>query len=69
MSVAILVLWIACYVLSQTFPMLLDAIGASGTFGIYAGVSILCVLFVAIVIPETKGRSLEEIESSWMRRA
>ena len=69
MSVATVVLWGACYALSQTFPMLLKAIGPSGTFGIYAVVSILCVIFVAIVVPETKGKSLEEIESSWMGKA
>jgi len=69
MSIATLALWIACYGLSQTFPMLLDSIGPSGTFGIYAVVSILCVFFVAAVVPETRGKSLEEIESSWMRKA
>ena len=69
MSLATVVLWAACYLLSQTFPMLLKAIGPSGTFGIYAVVSVLCVLFVAAVVPETKGKSLEEIESSWMRKA
>jgi len=65
MSIATLALWTACYLLSQTFPMLLNKIGASATFGLYAAISALCAIFVAWVLPETKGMSLEEIEGHW----
>ena len=68
MSIATLILWIACYLLSQTFPVFLNTIGASGTFAIYAGISLMCAVFVAMVLPETKGMSLEEIEGFWSRR-
>ncbi|MDP7288246.1 MAG: sugar porter family MFS transporter [Phycisphaerae bacterium] len=68
MSIATLILWIACYLLSQTFPMLLEGIGASGTFAIYAGISLMCAVFVFMVVPETKGMSLEEIEGFWSKR-
>ncbi|MDP6047536.1 MAG: MFS transporter [Phycisphaerae bacterium] len=41
----------------------------SGAFGIYAGASVMCILFVAMVVPETKGKSLEEIKDRLMRKA
>lgn len=67
MSIAALILWAACYILSQTFPILINELGSTCTFGIYAGISILCVLFVMKVLPETKGMSLEEIERQWTK--
>lgn len=67
MSVAAFTVWVSCYVVAQTFPMLNDspAIGPAVTFWIYAAVSLLSFLFVLALIPETKGRSLEEIEKMW----
>jgi SP family arabinose:H+ symporter-like MFS transporter len=65
MSIATLVLWTACYLVSQTFPMLVEGIGSSSTFWVYAGFSLLSFIFVWKAIPETKGRTLEEIEESW----
>jgi SP family arabinose:H+ symporter-like MFS transporter len=69
MSICILVLWAACYVVSQTFPILLERIGPAKTFWFYAVCSLLSVIFVALFVPETKGRSLEEIAQSWKRRS
>jgi SP family arabinose:H+ symporter-like MFS transporter len=68
MAVSIFLLWLACYIVSQTFPMLVEAIGPARTFWVYAGFSLLSVLFVLFFIPETKGRTLEEIEASWIRK-
>ena len=68
MSVATLVLWASCYIVSQTFPMLVDAIGNAKTFWIYAVCSLAGLIFVVAVVPETKGKTLEEIERSWMRK-
>ncbi|QNN24093.1 sugar porter family MFS transporter [Planctomycetales bacterium ZRK34] len=68
MSVATFFLWVACYSLSQTFPMLLGSLGAPGTFGLYAGLSVICAVFVAVMVPETRGLSLEEIEQRWASR-
>ena len=65
MSVATLALWTACYLLSQTFPILLKSAGAPATFGIFAAMSVFCALFVARLVPETKGKTLEEIEAHW----
>ncbi len=62
MSVAIFFLWISVYVVSQSFPMLLSSIGSAYTFWIYMIMSVLAFVFVYKLIPETKGKSLEEIE-------
>ena len=67
MSVAVLTVWVSCYVVAQTFPMLNDspAIGPAKTFWIYAAVSLFAFSFVFGFIPETKGRTLEQIEKFW----
>ncbi|MDP7288315.1 MAG: MFS transporter [Phycisphaerae bacterium] len=59
----------ACCLPSQTFSMPPRASEPSGAFGIYAGASVMCILFVAMVVPETKGKSLEEIKDRLMRKA
>ena len=66
MSVCIFFLWIAVYAVSQSFPMLLDSIGSAFTFWIYMVMSVFAFLFVYKLIPETKGKSLEEIELYWL---
>jgi SP family arabinose:H+ symporter-like MFS transporter len=67
MSVAAFTVWVSCYIVAQTFPMLKDSpvVGPARIFWIYAAISLLSLLFVAIFIPETKGRTLEQIEQSW----
>ena len=66
MSVCVFFLWVSVYVVSQTFPMLLDSIGSAFTFWIYMIMSICAFVFVLKLIPETKGKSLEEIELYWL---
>jgi len=68
MSVATFCIWSGCLVVAQTFPYLLKTIGPAPTFWLYAACSALTLLFVLFWLPETKGRSLEEIERSWRRR-
>ena len=70
MSVATFVIWTSCYIVAQTFPMLNDnpAIGPAMTFWVYGACSLASLVFVAAMVPETKGRSLEEIEASWRAR-
>jgi MFS transporter, SP family, arabinose:H+ symporter len=67
MSVATFTIWTSCYIVAQTFPMLNDtpAIGPAKTFFLYAAFSLAGFLFVLSAIPETKGRTLEEIEAGW----
>lgn len=50
-----------------SFPVLLHRIGGAWTFWIFGIVSLLCIIFVYFFVPETKGISLEEIESNWRR--
>jgi SP family arabinose:H+ symporter-like MFS transporter len=70
MSLATLTIWTSCYLVAQTFPMLNDhpAIGPAKTFGVYALFSLAGFLFVLALLPETKGRTLEEIEAGWRAR-
>jgi MFS family permease len=67
MSVAALTVWISCYLVAQTFPMMNEnpSIGPATTFWIYAGVSLFAFFFILFRVPETKGRTLEEIEADW----
>jgi sugar porter (SP) family MFS transporter len=64
MSVATVCLWAACYLVSQTFPILLARV-AGGAFFIYAAMCAAALVFVLFAVPETRGKSLEEIERSW----
>ncbi len=50
-----------------SFPVLLHRIGGAWAFWVFGIVSILCIIFVYFFVPETKGISLEEIESNWRR--
>ncbi|GHT15548.1 hypothetical protein FACS1894170_13070 [Planctomycetales bacterium] len=70
MSMATFALWTACYIVAQVFPLLNDSpsIGPSKTFAIFAGCSLLSFLFVLKFVPETKGKSLEDIEAHWKKR-
>ena len=67
MSVAAFTVWVSCYIVAQTFPMLNDSpsVGPALTFWLYAAVSFFSFIFAAAFIPETKGRTLEEIERMW----
>ena len=63
MSIATFALWVASFILTFTFPILNDALGASGTFWVYSIICVLGFLFIKNKLPETKGKSLEEIEA------
>lgn len=61
-SVAVSALWIASFLLTFTFPILNRSLGASGTFWIYGAICLVGFFFVLARVPETKGKTLEEIE-------
>lgn len=64
-AIAAMTLWAADYVVSQSFPPLLSSAGPATTFWIYGSMSLLTFFFTWRIVPETKGKSLEEIESLW----
>jgi MFS transporter, SP family, arabinose:H+ symporter len=66
-SVAVAALWIASFILIITFPELNRRFGAAGTFWTYAGVCVAGFFFILWRLPETKGKTLEEIEGAWRR--
>lgn len=67
MSIATFSLWIASFILTFTFPILNDALGASGTFWVYSIICIAGFFFIKSKLPETKGKSLEEIEMEFTK--
>jgi sugar porter (SP) family MFS transporter len=62
MSVAVSALWIACFILTYTFPILNAKLGSAGTFWLYAVICVLGFVFIFFKLPETKNKSLEQIE-------
>jgi MFS family permease len=65
MSIATLFLWSACTLLTMTFLTLSNALSPTGAFLIYSLMCVVTFLIVWRAVPETKGRSLEEIERLW----
>ena len=63
-SIAVSALWIACFVLTYTFPLLNQALGPAGTFWLYAAICLAGFVFVLLCVPETMGKTLEQIEAS-----
>ena len=75
MAIATVCLWAANFLVSQTFPMLDDndswlvqQFHHAFPFWLYGVLSLLAVAFLVLFVPETKGRTLEEIERGWLRR-
>jgi SP family sugar porter-like MFS transporter len=62
MSAATFSLWAACFLLTYSFPLLNKLLKASGTFWLYSIICIMGFIFILKRLPETKGKSLEEIE-------
>ncbi|GAA4775552.1 sugar porter family MFS transporter [Microbacterium gilvum] len=62
MGISVFMLWIVNGFLSLYFLTLVDAVGITGTFFLFAGVGALALLFVVTQVPETRGRTLEALE-------
>jgi len=68
-SIATSTLWSGTLVVTFTFLSLVKILNLSGTFAIYGALSFVCCFFVWKMVPETKGRTLEEIQQAWGNQA
>ena len=62
LSVAGISQWGSNFIVTMTFPMLLAAIGLGGAYAIYAGFAVLAALYAWKFVPETKGKTLEQMQ-------
>jgi sugar porter (SP) family MFS transporter len=62
MAVAVSSLWVACFVLTYSFPFLNATLGSAGTFWLYAAICVAGFFYIKWKLPETKGKTLEQIE-------
>jgi len=62
MSVAVVFLWAAVFLVSLTFPYMLNALGGGTAFLVFGSMCVVYLVFLITKIPETKGKSLEELE-------
>lgn len=74
MAVATVFLWVFCFLVSQTFPMINDnaylvqKFHHAVPYWAYAAFCLVSVVFTIFCVPETKGRTLEEIEGMWLEK-
>jgi SP family arabinose:H+ symporter-like MFS transporter len=69
MSLATLSLWCGTFVVGQAFPWLLETLGGAGTFLLFALMCVPAILIAWKLLPETKGKTLEEIERFWLKKS
>ena len=69
MSIATLSLWCGTFVVGQAFPWLLETLGGAGVFVLFALMCLPAIIIAWKFLPETKGKTLEEIERFWLRKA
>lgn len=62
MAVCTFALWAGCFSLTYSFPLLNASLGSYGTFWNYAAICAVCLLYFVARLPETKGKTLEQIE-------
>lgn len=67
MGIASATAWGVNVLVSLTFPLLLEGLGVAITFGLYGLVSLFALVFVVALVPETRGRTLELIETNLAR--
>ena len=67
MSIAIVSLWLACAIVTITFPIMLEKLSGGITFLIFASICLLSLIYVWRYVPETKGKTLEELEKEFSR--
>ena len=68
MGVCVFCLWLANAVVAFGFPPMVEAVGIASSFFVFAALGVLALIFIYTMVPETRGRSLEEFEEE-MRSA
>jgi len=67
MGLATLILWVADFAVTLTFPVISDRFHPATAFWLYAAMCALDLVFMVFFLPETKGKTLEEIERRWLK--
>jgi MFS family permease len=65
-SLSTVSLWIACLAITSTFLTIVKFFSITGAFWLYGFLSVLTLVFVWRIVPETNGQTLEEIERQWV---
>jgi SP family arabinose:H+ symporter-like MFS transporter len=68
MSIATTALWLTGYLGNQLFPLMMKQFKESGTFWVFSTGALVTLIFVYFVVPETRGKTLEEITVFWTSR-
>ena len=68
MSIVTFTNWVANFLIAFTFPWFIDKIGIGGGFFTFAGMCLVATIFFNKYVPETKGKSLEQIENHWNKK-
>jgi len=69
MAIATVALWIADFAVTLSFPVIADRLNESTAFWMYALMCAVDFFFMLFLLPETKGKTLEEIERCWLKKA
>jgi sugar porter (SP) family MFS transporter len=67
MAIATVILWVSDFAVTLTFPVISDQLNESTAFWLYAVMCAVDFLFMLFLLPETKGKTLEEIEKRWLK--
>ena len=69
MAIATVALWIADFAVTLSFPVIADRLNETTAFWSYALMCAVDFFFMLFLLPETKGKTLEEIEKRWLKKA
>ena len=65
MGICVFFNWMANFVVGLIFPVLMSSVGMSMTFGVFVVIGFFSIAFTYLFVPETKGKSLEQIEAEF----
>ncbi|MGD8213580.1 sugar porter family MFS transporter [Aestuariimicrobium sp. Y1814] len=68
MGTSVFLMWVANAIITFSFPLVVDQFGVAATFGVFAVINVATLAFTIACVPETMGRSLEQIEAQFRQR-